>query len=229
MGEIRLEKRVRRNFNIDKQVARNPPAPTAPPMAWDAQATAGWDPRRNIEVEMSSLPGNGTVALASYAFRLRYALSAAIRANGRHREERREPPERGAHIPRSSAAITGSAHLAGAGAFAHRAILGPGNLQLDATATQLFVERDAYTATHIRRPCDVCFALCRRCGPLDGGGRFVAMRGGMAIVVSAARRIAQDLVGGANELERLLGIGALVTVGVPYHRALTIREPDFLR
>src|SRR5947207_773361 len=189
MGEIRLEKKMRRNFNIDKQVARYPPAPTAPTMARDAQATAGWDPSGYIEAEMSFLPGNGAVALASHTFRLRYALSAAICASGRCGEERRKPPERGAHIPRSSAVITGSEHFAGTGAIAHRAILGPGNLQLDATATQLLVERDAYTATHIRRPCDVCFALCPRYGPLGGGGRFVAMRGGMAIVVSAARRI----------------------------------------
>ena len=221
---------MRRNLNIDKQVARNPPAPTAPPMAWDTQATAGWDPRRNIEAEMSSLPGNGTVALASYAFQLRYALSAAIRANGRHREERREPPERGAHIPRSSAAITGSAHLAGAGAFAHRAILGPGNLQLDATATQLFVERDAYSATHIRRPCDVCFALCRRPRPpLGRGRRGLGTRRGITIVIGAAGRIAQNVVGGTNKLERLLGIDGAIAVRVPQHRTLTIREPDFLR
>src|SRR5213083_1539867 len=102
---------MRRNRNVDKQVARHLPAPTAPTMARDAQATTGWDPCRNIEAEMSPLPGTGAVALAGCAFRLRYALSAAIRANGRHREERK-PPERGAHIPRSSAVITGSAHLA---------------------------------------------------------------------------------------------------------------------
>src|SRR6266513_2661057 len=35
---------MRRKFNIDKQVAGNPTAPTASPMARDAQATAGWDP-----------------------------------------------------------------------------------------------------------------------------------------------------------------------------------------
>src|SRR5205809_2773538 len=153
---------MRRNLNIDKQVARNPPAPTAPPIAWDAQATAGWDPSRNIEAEMSSLPGTGAVALASYAFLLRYALSAAIRASRRRGEERWKPSERGAHIPRPSAVITGGAHLAGARASAHRAILGPDNLQLNATAAQLFVKSDAHTTTHIRRPCDVWFALCRR-------------------------------------------------------------------
>src|SRR5712671_6939339 len=132
---------MRRNLNIDKQVARNPPAPTAPTMARDAQATARWDPRRNIEAEMSSLPGDGAVTHASYAFRLRYAVSAAIRASGRRGEERWKPPERGADISRPSAVITGGAYLAGAGAFAYRAILGPRNLQRDATATQLFIER----------------------------------------------------------------------------------------
>src|SRR5437016_10682961 len=123
---------------MDKQVARNPPAPTAPTaptMAGDAQAATGRDTCRNIEAEMSSLPGAGAVALASYAFRLRYALSATIRASDRRGEERRKPPERGAYVPRPSAVITGGAYLAGAGAFAHRAILGPRNLQLDATAT----------------------------------------------------------------------------------------------
>src|SRR5207247_3707756 len=101
--------------------------------------------------------------------------------------------------------------------------------QLGATATQLFVEGDAHTTTHIRRPCDVWFALCRRCRPLGGGGRALGTRRGVAIVVAAAGRIAQNVVGGTNKLERLLGIGAAIAVRVPQHRTLTIREPDFLR
>ena len=67
--EIRLEKRMRRNFNIDQQIARYPPAPTAPTMTRDTQVTAGWDPRRNSEAEMPSFPGNGAIACASRTFR----------------------------------------------------------------------------------------------------------------------------------------------------------------
>jgi hypothetical protein len=102
-------------------------------------------------------------------------------------------------------------------------------LQVDATPTQLFVERDAYTATHIRRPSDVWFALWRRSRPLGGGGRALGTRRGVTIIVGAAGQIAQDVVGGTNKLERLLGIGAAIAVRVPQHRTLAIRAPDFLR
>jgi hypothetical protein len=50
----------------------------------------------------------------------------------------------------------------------------------------------------------------------------------VAIVGGAARRIPEDVVGGTDKLERLLGIGAVIAVWVPHHRSLTIREPDFL-
>jgi hypothetical protein len=69
-------------------------------------------------------------------------------------------------------------------------------LQLDASATQLFVERDAHMAAHIRRPSDVWFALCRSRRPL--GWRALDTRRGVAIVIGAAGRIAQNVVGGTN-------------------------------
>src|SRR5437762_8270787 len=150
-------------------------------------------------------------------------------ASGRRREERWKPPQRGEHIPRPSAVITGSAHLAGAGTSAHRAILGPGNLQLGAPPTQLLVECNAHAATHIRRPSNVWFPLWRRSRPLGGGGRALGTQRGVAIVLGAAGRIAQNVVGGTNKLERLLGIGAAIAVWMPQHCTLTIRAPDFLR
>jgi len=88
MGKVRLEKRMRHHSNIDQQVARNPPPPTAPTMATDAQATAGRDTRGNVEAEMPSLPGDAAVALASHAFRSRHTLAAAVRASGRRDQEK---------------------------------------------------------------------------------------------------------------------------------------------
>lgn len=67
MGEVRLEKRMRRDFNVDNQVARTPAAPSASAMTLDAQAAAGWDARRNIEEEPAFLPRNPAGTLASRA------------------------------------------------------------------------------------------------------------------------------------------------------------------
>jgi hypothetical protein len=51
----------------------------------------------------------------------------------------------------------------------------------------------------------------------------------LAIVIGTPRRIAQDVVGEPNELERLFRIGAIVAIGVPHHRAPTVGDPDLLR
>ena len=93
MGEIRLEKRMRRNFNIDKQVARYPPAPTAPTMTRVLASLAerglivrSPDPSdaRSVLVTLSPVGGQALVRIRSERTALLGARLARLTPEQRH-------------------------------------------------------------------------------------------------------------------------------------------------
>src|SRR5664279_3451058 len=206
---------MRHDLDADKQVAWDRAASSSSTMTADTQAAAGRDSLRNGEAELAPLPGNRAPAPACLALRSRHSLSAAVRARDGRRREEGKPRERRMHVPRAFAGGTGGASRTGARVFARRAILRARHLQLDLATAQLLVERDAHATTHVRRPRSARFTPRTRWRPLGGGAHVVGARRCLAIVGGTPGRIAENVVGGADEFERLLGIGAVIAIRVP--------------